>query len=72
MTPEELKRRTKALALRVIRVFKALPRNEEARTLGKQNASLRNVGDCELPRRLSITIESRIYLAAGGRCGRDR
>jgi four helix bundle protein len=36
MTPEELKRRTKAFALRVIKVFKALPRNEEARTLGKQ------------------------------------
>ena len=36
MTPEELKRRTKAFALRVIRVFKALPRNDEARTLGKQ------------------------------------
>ena len=36
MTPEELKRRTKAFDLRVIRVFKALPRNGEARTLGKQ------------------------------------
>ncbi len=36
MTPEELKSRTKVFALQVIRVFKALPRNEEARTLGKQ------------------------------------
>jgi four helix bundle protein len=36
MTPEELKSRTKSFALRVIRVFKALPRNEEARILGKQ------------------------------------
>jgi four helix bundle protein len=36
MTPEELKSRTKSFALRVTRVFKALPRNEEARILGKQ------------------------------------
>ena len=36
VTTEELKSRTKVFALRVIRVFKALPRNEEARTLGKQ------------------------------------
>jgi len=36
VTPEELKSRTKVFALQVIRVFKALPRNEEARTLGKQ------------------------------------
>jgi four helix bundle protein len=36
MTPEELKSRTKVFALRVIRVFKAMPRNEEARILGKQ------------------------------------
>ena len=39
MTPEELKLRTKAFALRFIKVFKALPRNEEARTLGKQMLS---------------------------------
>jgi four helix bundle protein len=36
MTPEELKSRTKVFALRVIRVFKAMPRNEEARILSKQ------------------------------------
>ncbi|HEY4054636.1 MAG TPA: four helix bundle protein [Terriglobales bacterium] len=36
MGPEELKRRTKSFALRVIRVFKSLPRNDESRTLGKQ------------------------------------
>src|SRR5438093_9624328 len=36
MGPEELKRRTKSFALRVIRVLKGLPRNDESRTLGKQ------------------------------------
>jgi hypothetical protein len=32
----DLKIRTKQFALRVIRLFRALPRNEEARVLGKQ------------------------------------
>lgn len=36
MKPEELKRRTKYFALRIIRVFKGLPRTDEARVLGKQ------------------------------------
>jgi four helix bundle protein len=36
MTPEELKRRTKAYALRVIRAVQALPRNDVARTIGHQ------------------------------------
>ncbi len=33
---EELRRRTKAFALRVIRVYRALPRSTEAQVLGKQ------------------------------------
>lgn len=33
---DELKLRTKRFALRIIKLFQALPRNEEARTLGKQ------------------------------------
>jgi four helix bundle protein len=36
MTPEEMKQRTKAYALRVIRVVQALPRSEVARELGNQ------------------------------------
>ena len=36
MTAEELKTRTKALAIRVIRLFRALPRSVEAQVLGKQ------------------------------------
>jgi four helix bundle protein len=36
MEPEDLRRRTKSFALRIIRVFKSLPRNDESRTLGKQ------------------------------------
>ena|SRR5215213_1389227 len=33
---EKLKKRTKQFALRVIRLFKALPRGEEARIIGRQ------------------------------------
>jgi hypothetical protein len=38
---EELKRRTKEFALRVIRLFRALPKTEEARVLGRQVPCLR-------------------------------
>jgi four helix bundle protein len=69
MTPEELKRRTKAFALRVIHVFKALPRNEEARTLGKQmlrsgtsvaanyRAVCRSRSKAEFISRLAVVVE---------------
>ena len=36
MKPDELKLRTKKFALRIVKVFQALPRSEDARTLGKQ------------------------------------
>jgi four helix bundle protein len=35
-SPEELRQRTKQFALRIIRLFRALPKAEEARILGKQ------------------------------------
>src|SRR5271157_2580949 len=35
-SPEDLRRRTKEFALRVINLFRALPRTEEARVLGRQ------------------------------------
>jgi len=33
---EELKARTKQFAIRIVRVFKGLPKNDEARIIGKQ------------------------------------
>lgn len=36
MNPEELQSRTKSFALRIVKVFRNLPRNDEARVLGKQ------------------------------------
>jgi four helix bundle protein len=35
-SPDEMRRRTKEFALRVIKLFRALPKTEEARVLGKQ------------------------------------
>ncbi|HEV2234220.1 MAG TPA: four helix bundle protein [Terriglobia bacterium] len=35
-SPEELRRRTKQFVLRIIKLFRALPKTEEARVLGKQ------------------------------------
>jgi four helix bundle protein len=34
--PEALRERTKQLALRIVRLFRSLPRTEEARVIGKQ------------------------------------
>ena len=34
--PEQLKARTKQFAIRIVRVFKGLPKNDEARIIGKQ------------------------------------
>jgi four helix bundle protein len=34
--PEILKRRTKLFAIRIVKLFKALPRTEEGRVVGKQ------------------------------------
>ncbi len=35
-SPEDLRRRTKEFALRIINLFRALPKTEEARVLGRQ------------------------------------
>jgi len=35
-SPEDLRRRTKEFALRIIKLFHALPKSEEARILGRQ------------------------------------
>jgi four helix bundle protein len=35
-SPEELRQRTKVFALRIIKLFRALPKSEEARVLGRQ------------------------------------
>jgi four helix bundle protein len=35
-TPEEIRDRTKAFALRIVRVFRSLPRTTDAQVMGKQ------------------------------------
>jgi len=42
-TPEELRDRTKAFALRVIRLYRALPAAAEAQIIGKQLLRLRRI-----------------------------
>jgi four helix bundle protein len=66
---DELKLRTKKFALRVIKLFQALPRNEESRTLGKQllrsstsvaanyRAVCRSRSKAEFTARLGIVVE---------------
>jgi len=36
MSPEQLRARTKAFAIRIVRFFQSLPKSEEARILGRQ------------------------------------
>ncbi len=69
MNAADLQRRTKSFALRIIRVFKSLPRNEESRTLGKQllrsgtsvaanyRAVCRSRSKAEFIARLGIVVE---------------
>jgi four helix bundle protein len=36
MNPQDLKERTKRFAIRIVRMFRSLPRTEEARVVGRQ------------------------------------
>jgi four helix bundle protein len=66
---DELKLRTKKFALRIIKLFQALPRTEESRTLGKQllrsstsvaanyRAVCRSRSKAEFTARLGIVVE---------------
>ena len=70
MTPaDELKLRTKKFALRIIRLFRSLPRTEEARILGKQllrsgtsvganyRATCRSRSSAEFIARIGVVVE---------------
>jgi len=66
---DELKLRTKKFALRIVKVFQALPRSEDARTLGRQllrsgtsvaanyRAVCRSPSKAEFVARLGIVVE---------------
>lgn len=66
---DELRERTKSFALRIIRLFKSLPKNEEAKILGRQllrsgcsvganlRASARARSKAEYYSKLSIAVE---------------
>jgi len=67
--PEQLKARTKQFAIRIVRVFKSLPKNDEARIIGKQllragtsvaanyRAVCRSRSKAEFISRMSVVVE---------------
>jgi len=67
--PEQLKARTKQFAIRIVRVFKSLPKNDEARIIGKQllragtsvaanyRAVCRSRSKAEFISRISVVVE---------------
>ena len=67
--PERLKARTKQFAIRIVRVFKSLPKNDEARIIGKQllragtsvaanyRAVCRSRSKAEFISRMSVVVE---------------
>ena len=69
LTPEQLRERTKAFALRVIRLYRSLPTSTEAQVMGKQllrsgtsvaanyRAACRARSRAEFASRLAIVVE---------------
>jgi len=69
MTPEELRARTKAFALRVVKLYRSLPRTADAQVMGKQllrcgtavaancRASCRARSKAEFAARIGIVVE---------------
>jgi four helix bundle protein len=69
MTPEELKTRTKAFALRIIKLVDALPRSQAGQTIGRQllrsatsvganyRAACRAQSRAEFASKISIVVE---------------
>ena len=67
--PEQLRARTKQFAIRIVRVFKSLPKNDEARIIGKQlpragtsvaanyRAVCRSRSKAEFISRMSVVVE---------------
>jgi four helix bundle protein len=69
LTPEELRIRTKKFGLRIIRLYRALPRSAEAQVMGRQllrcgtsvganyRAACRSRSDAEFVAKLGVVIE---------------
>jgi four helix bundle protein len=69
MTPDELRARTKAFALRVVKLYRCLPRSADAQVMGKQllrcgtsvaanyRASCRAKSRAEFAARIGIVVE---------------
>jgi four helix bundle protein len=69
MTPDELRTRTKSFALRVVKLYRSLPRTADAQVMGKQHlrcgtsvaanyrASCRSRSRAEFAARIGIVVE---------------
>lgn len=80
----DLKDRTKQFALRVIRLYRALPRHEEARVIGKQllrsgtsiganyRAACRGRSKAEFVAKLGIVLEEADETVFGSNCYRNQ
>jgi len=65
---EELRNRTKRFALRIIRLFRHLPRTTEVQVLGKTASAFRNIRRSKLSGGRSCKVESGIHLENGYCC----
>ena len=59
--PEELRARTKDFAKRIVGLFRALPKSDEARVPGKAGAALGHCRRGELPGRLPSAVEGGVH-----------
>jgi hypothetical protein len=71
--PEDLRERTKKFALRIIRLFRALPRGGDAQVIGKQllrSGTSVAALSCRMPRKITARVCSKGW-NRNGRGGRD-
>lgn len=65
MNPEDLKRRTKQFALRILKLVAALPNTVQGRTIGGSTSSRRNRGRSKLPSNMSQSIKAEFVSRMG-------
>ncbi|MGC2742496.1 MAG: four helix bundle protein [Candidatus Angelobacter sp.] len=61
MTPEQLRNRTQDFALRIVKLFRSLPRSPEAQVIGKQLLRSGTSVWSKLQGGMPLSVESRIY-----------
>lgn len=62
---QDLRDRTKAFAIQVIRMFSSLPKSTKSPGDGEAGSPLQNIGRRQLPRGLPCQVKSRIHSQVG-------